>query len=347
MRKTYYVYFSLLCLLFLSCIISCTSLENIPSETNKTGDGKYDSHMSAEISQIVNQIEHSVVKLNVLAFYKTWHFEEGVSSSIDFKTLTKDYSIFNEMNTETVNGTAFYVFSNQHQAALISCAHVFDFPDTVKIYYDNDRKYLKSISVKKRQNIYESGNPDGNKIQIVATDTKKDIAILKKVIKDYESQPEPLNLLPGSTDKLDWGSRVYVLGYPMGNLMLTSGVVSIDRSINKRFISDALFNRGISGSPVFALLDGNDNYQLIGMASSASSQNLAYIEPKSNNEDLPVEISGGFGDVVIKKRQFINYGITYSVSIEEIYIFISNNEKSISKSGIDSQLILNRFKTQK
>ena len=51
------------------------------------------------------------------------------------------------------------------------------------------------------------------------------------------------------------------------------------------FVTDALFNHGISGSPVFAIRDGIPNFELVGIASSSAAQASNILVP---DEDFKI-----------------------------------------------------------
>ncbi|NOY49144.1 MAG: trypsin-like peptidase domain-containing protein [Chlorobi bacterium] len=319
---------------------SCGPAKETTLKSSYPGDGKYDG-ADDNISGIVKKLSPSVVKIDVIAFYKTWILDDDGLTPDDITDfgLIKAKSVVNETHTESVTGTSVVVFSDTLQVAMITCAHIVNFPDTVYQYYDKAKTRLKSVSLKQKQKIYESGRPGANLIKVVASDTKRDLAFIVRALKNTEAAPPVIPLVAGSTKKLDWGSEIYVLGYPMGNLMLTKGIASVDKSTERRFISDALFNRGISGSPVFALLDGGNDYEWIGIAGSAASQTLRYLEP--DDENYPDS-----GNIVVKKKQFINYGITYSISIEEIITFIAENSMNIKNVGIDADLLNSILRTK-
>jgi S1-C subfamily serine protease len=326
---------------------SCSPGKETATKSTRLADGKYDGE-DDNISAIVKKLSPSVVKIDVIAFYKSWFFDNDSSATnniTDFKLL-KSQSVANETHTESVTGTSVVVFSDAFQLAMITCAHIVNFPDTVYRYFDQEKIRLKSISIKQKQKIYESGRPGANLIKVVASDKKKDLAFIVRVLKDDEAIPPVIPLVAGKTNRLDWGSEIYVLGYPMGNLMLTKGVVSVDKFTKRRFVSDALFNRGISGSPVFALLDGENNYEWIGIASSAASQTITYMEPRGGNIKHDDENYINSSNIVVKKRQFINYGVTFSISIEEILTFIAENSMTINNVGIDAEILISILRTK-
>lgn len=47
------------------------------------------------------------------------------------------------------------------------------------------------------------------------------------------------------------------------------------------------------------------------------------------------------GDIFVDNNKLISYGITYSVSIDEIITFIPNNEKGLISNGFDMSIFSN------
>lgn len=330
-------------LLFLvgSFTVSCKQSEII-SDQSFIQDGKYDSGRNGKsLASSIKSISESVRKLDILTFYKTWEFPKDSSYTKDFisKTSPKAIAISSSINNESGSGTAFVVYYHNYLAGFLSCAHVVDYPDTVYTFYDEDQTIVRSMSVIIRQQIFISDLPSGSSVEVIAIDIEKDLAFLKKELDPFDENLKPLDFPVGSTDKLEWGSEIYVLGYPLGKLMLTKGIISIDKSLNKRFLSDALYNRGISGSPVFAELDGNNNFEWIGIASSASAQTVQYLTPKRDIDENVHNETAYYGDVFIEDKLLINYGVTYSIPIEEIITFIARNKSTLKEIGFRTDLL--------
>lgn len=337
----------ILSLIILIVCGSCKQTKLISEQKQELRDGKYDSSpYGKSIAPVISKLSKSVKKLDVLAFYKTWEFPEFSEYSKEFviSSSLDDISISNIVTNESVAGTAFVVYYKNNLAGLLSCAHVIDHPDTVFTYLDKDKNFVKSISIKIRQQIFISGLAEGGKVEVVAHDHEKDIVFLKKKINIYDSTLKAMNIPMGSSEKLEWGSEIYVLGYPIGNLMLTKGIISIDKSHKKRLLSDAMYNKGISGSPVFAMLDGSNNFELIGIASSSSAKTIKYLTPGENSNTNFQNERGYLGDVFIKKNVLINYGVTYSIPIEEIITFIARNKTIIKDSGFKAELLPSNIK---
>jgi len=300
-------------------------------------DSKYDSEFpNISLSKELKQISKTVKKLDIIAFYATYYLPENEALSkadINDSVLDK-YSRTKTISHESVSGTASIIYNRNRMVGLLTCSHVIDFSDTVYSYFDKDQNSLRAVSVKIKQQNHISGIPSGEPLEVVAQDKQKDIALLLKKTDIDDITLKVLNIPIGKTKDLQWGSVVYIMGYPLGNLMVTRAIASLsDKMKSGIFATDALYNHGISGSPVFAIRDGVPNIELIGMASSAAAQTINVLEP-----DEDVIVSNNFrtiykGELFVDKSKLINYGVTYSVTIDEIITFIHSNEKALTEKG--------------
>ena len=340
------IVYHLILLVLLVNMVSCKPTEQISKE-KPISNNKYDSSPAGvSIDKSIKEISESVKKIDVIAFYKTWYFQE--ENEITKETISNskldDLSNIKIVSNESVSGTAYVVYYNNNTVGLITCAHIITYPDTVYSYYDEEKTQLKSVSEKIRQQIYITGLSSGEDVEVVVMDIDKDIAFLKKLLSPDDLSLKHPNINVGSTNKLEWGSQIYVLGYPLGNLMLTKGVVSIGKGMKKRFLSDALYNKGISGSPVFATLDGSSNFEWIGMATSASAQTFQYLIPDQKSTDV-TDYEGNYkGNINVDEKILINYGVTHSIAIEEIITFIARYRPIITEKGFHSDLLPTKIK---
>jgi len=335
----------LLLILFVS--VSCKQTELISTQNYAT-DGMYDGPSNGEsIAANIEALIKSIKRVDVIAFYETYYFPENEGFSTKYLTNHdwKNLAIQREIINESVSGTAVVVYYDGYLAGLITCAHVVDYPETVYRFYDDNETKVSSISVKIKQQITIMGMQGDNPVEVVATDIKKDLAFLMKKVDQDDGELSPIEINVGTTKKLEWGSEIYVLGYPLGNLMLTKGLVSIDKSLDKRFVSDALFNRGISGSPVFAYLDGKNNLEWVGMASSASAKTIEYLSPVNSDNDSEI-LSFDNNNIEVTEKLFINYGLTYSIAIEEIITFMARNKVVLRDLEFRTDLLPTRNKTK-
>jgi len=325
-------------LIFLS---SCKPTETITQNKPVDAGYYYNGQNNTRIASSIKKVLESVNKLDVIAFYKTWHFQKDSLFTKAFISNSKadNIALNVRVSNESASGTATTIYYNNGLAGFITCAHILEYPDSVFTYYDEDHAMAKSLSVKVKHQIFISGINSGAPVEIVLMDTKNDLAFLKKETYSDEIILSPLKTKIGSTNKFEWGTEIYILGYPQGNLMLTKGNVSIDNNTHKRFLSDAIFNRGISGSPVFALNNNSNSFDWVGIASSASANTLTYLRPEQTISENIMAQNPYFGNDIIDEKILINYGITYSISMEEIIIFIARNKMLLRKAGFDTELL--------
>lgn len=332
-NKKYIIYLLPLILILLQ---GCTSTQPGTSVRGVKTDNKYDSEFTDKsISDDIEKVTMAVHKLNVVAFYMTYEFKPGAmpdASKLHEGNLIMKASSSN-MSTQSVAGTATVVYNNNLLLGMLTCHHIVDFPDTVVAWYRSKAQGIRAVAVKVKQNNFVLGLPDGEEVKIVAVDKTNDIAFLKQRIKMSGATIEVLNYPLGKTKDLDWGSKVFIVGYPLGNLMVTQAMVSKPRSNSaSKFLTDAVFNQGISGSPVLAIRDGVPNFELVGMAASTSAKSIYFLKP-ADEDQLRQNNEAYHDDVVVSSERMINYGVTYSVTIDEIRRFLRSNKEVLEAEG--------------
>ncbi|MFH1853444.1 MAG: serine protease [Candidatus Neomarinimicrobiota bacterium] len=324
-------------LIFLS---SCA--RNIYEVTYPTlGDGKYDSEFPyRSSSRQLEEIAATVKMINVIGFYKSFVFDQALGLTddrIDRTTLPSQASEIIHYNS-TASGTATVIQFRNNRIALITCAHVVSLPDTLVNYYDDNKTIIQSIAIKDRQINYINDLPGDGDIEILFVDKKLDMAIVGKKLTSTPVPPIPVFNYPfGRARELEWGSFVYLFGYPVGNKMITKGIVSSPHLDNDRgFLIDAPFNRGSSGGIVLAIRDGIPNFELVGLASSVSA-NIDYVLAPGKTTDadkidthLPYH-----GEIFLRQQETIRYGITHIIAIEAIVKSLRANRHNFQAQGYD------------
>ena len=137
----------------------------------------------------------------------------------------------------------------------------------------------------------------------------------------------------GKAKELDWGSFVYLFGYPINYQMVTK---AIDSNPNRdefgSFLVDAVVNNGMSGGIVLAIRDGVPNFEMVGMIQWVPEEEENILVPKklTNNEKynpiVPYE-----GEEYVKRFSSIRYGIARVISVEAIIEFIKKNRESLNE----------------
>lgn len=308
-------------------------------------DGRYDSEFPyRNASEQLEEISNSIKMLNYIAYYKAYIFSENqevLQSDINNKKI-KDKAIDVVYFNETVSGTATIIFYDGVKVGLLTCAHIGDSPDTVLTYFEpfaeQKKQIIRQMSIKIREHYYVNEIPGEGDFEVVVSDKKRDLALLaKKALHDPFQKIRPFKYPIGESRDLELGSFVYIIGYPMGHKMITKGIVSNTRDKKSdSFLIDALFNRGFSGGIILAIRDGVPNFELVGMTKSVSAKNEYFLTPAPLNGQLEYDPNFPYnGDVYIKKFEDINYGITYTISTDEIIEFLKENEIQLLQKGFN------------
>ncbi len=308
-------------------------------------DGKYDSEFPYKSSSAeLKQITKTVHKLNSIAYYQsfTFSFESQVTRSDIVQDSYQSRALEEIFYNNSVIGTGTIIYSSNRQLALLTCAHVIDFEDTLITYYkdkyNQNTVYVQSVAFKQRQNNFVAELPEKGTLEILSMDETLDIALLGKTFKSTDPPKIPnFQYLLGNAKELKWGSFVYLVGYPKGYKMITKGIVSQpNRDSEGAFLVDAQFNRGFSGGIVLAIRDGVPNFELVGMASSVSADFEYFLTPPEDFARLGYDPRIPYkGEAFIKFKKDINYGITFIVSSESILNFIKENQQTFLDKGYD------------
>jgi len=304
-------------------------------------DGRYDSEFPYKnCSRELEQISKAITKVICITYYKNYYFspERKITDrQIDAQLFqTADGT---KQLKHTVSGTATVIYSESNRIAILACAHVVSKPDTlihyIRLEDSPNEKYVQTIAVKQKQVILVSGMPEDGVFDILVTDKENDVAILTKQLKSTtRAQIQVLNCPFGRAKELEWGSFVYLIGYPMGYKVITRGIVSQpDRDRKGSFLIDALFNRGLSGGVLLAVRDGVPNFEIVGITTSAAARTETVLVPERNqsyDETVPYR-----GKIYVDNKKSINYGITKAISAEAILRLIEKNREYLSQQGYE------------
>ncbi len=320
--------------------ISCSSVyEKIyPTLT----DGKYDSEFPYNnSSQQLEQISKSIKLLNSVAFYTGYVFGPDTKfSKPDLKNMDfEKHAIEKVYFNRTSSGTATLIYSDQDKIGLLSVAHIVNYPDTIVSYFVNSdgsfSKYIQSISIKSRQSNFAPDLPNNGELDIILMDKINDIAVLGMKTNPSESLPLTKFEYPwGKSNELEWGSFVYVFGFPMNYKMVSKGIVSKGAKEKNGFLIDAVFNKGYSGGIVLAIRDGVPNFELVGLVRSVPAEYEYTIRPLSREHDIDYNPMIPYkGDLYVDKQQTLRIGITKVIGIEQVIEFFQKNKDALLNKG--------------
>jgi hypothetical protein len=325
-------------LLAMLAITSCAG-PTYRSDVNVSGDGLYDTHFPANAAKSLEHIIKATKKVYSQAQYKVHKFEAGrklLHRDIT-RELMKNPDTVEYMQTSVV-GTGTVILNTQRRLALISCSHVFEKPDTLFSYYNTksseEPDYIASIAIKERQDNFVNDIPGVRHLDILAIDEEADIAILgKKFLTD--GPPIPYLYYPfGQAKELQWGTLVYIVGFPGGFHQITTGLVSEPNRDGKGgFLLDSNFNKGFSGGIVLALRDGVPNFEIVGIATSTSGEDRTVLVPNDDREYIEGEIYMEAPYIGVQSN--IKYGITFATSSERIMDLLRRKQYDLKREGYD------------
>ena len=323
-------------------LAGCTS--NVYRDVYPTlSDGLYDSEFPYRgCSKQLEEISETVNMLSCIAYYRTYTFlpEERVTRSAVTPELLKSKEPSSVYVNSTASGTLTTLQYEDRHLLMITCAHVVDFEDTVVEYHISmDRRptiYVKSIAVKEKQSNYAAVLPEGGELELLAVDRAADIAILGKQFDVDPAVRFPVFKYPfGKARELEWGTFVYLFGYPSGFKMATKGIVSSPNK-DKRgtFMVDAMFSRGFSGGIVLAIRDGIPNFELVGMIKLVSAHSSYVLVPEKDGGDTVFDPAVPYtGEIYVERRTEVESGITQAVPVESIRDFFRSQEPMLLSKG--------------
>lgn len=308
-------------------------------------DGKYDSEFPYKSSSTeLERICESVQRINCTSFYKIYHFKED--DDVTYHMLNdgflKERAAFEDYGNNSLSGTAFTIYSENGAIALITCAHIISFPDTMIAYRANPdgstSPYIETISIKDKEYIYVAGFPEGSEVELLAKDDQEDIALVGRKFSPQTGFRTPVFPYPaGDAKELEWGSFVYLFGYPINYQMVTEAIVSSpNRDSEGSFLVDAVVNPGFSGGLVLAIRDGVPHFELVGMVQWVPEEEEFLLAPqklnpgKTYNPLVPYK-----GDIFAKTHKSIKYGITKVIPVESIIAFLQKNRLMLKSEGYE------------
>ena len=329
-------------LLFPLLLLSCSS--SVYKEVYPTlVDGKYDSEFPYKAcSKQLEQIGETVKMLSCIAYYRVYTLGDEKAlrlNEITPEVLAKKAKQVSYVNNST-SGTATVIYAQDRRVVLLTCAHVVSFPDTIISYvFGPDRHptpYIKSIAFREKQTNFVAVLPEGGDLEVLAIDRVMDIALLGRTFENFPSLRIPSFNYPfGRAKELEWGTFLYLFGYPSGYKIVTKGIVSSPkRDKAGSFLVDAVFNRGFSGGIALAIRDGVPNFELVGIIKLVSAHAYNLLVPEREDGEVEYDPSTPYtGPLYAERKTEIEYGITQSIPAEALVDFIEQARPELQKKG--------------
>lgn len=295
-----------------------------------------DSNVSADLENVLR----SVKKIKNYSSYHTYVFDKN--TRITLKDLSSEglleHTRAGIVTNEATAGTACVIFSDGTNTALLTCAHAVKAPDTIiqwAEYSDlGDNKYIHSISIKIKQQLYVNDLPEGNKFRVLASDLNNDIAFIGTRFTEPVPNIPVFSYKCGNSSELRWGSFLYLAGFPTGQQMVIHGIVSSLAGNEGSFLTDALFNEGLSGGMALAVTESGSQFELVGMARSVAATYGYVLKPEKEMHEFTYNpVLRYEGNIYVNQKKDISYGVTSIISINQIRNFYQENRFQLLKAG--------------
>jgi len=323
------------CLMFLlSVIISGCGSSN---RTSVAEAGNYYSKTAdpARLDLWLGENLDLIVRIQSTVFYQTSHLSPATSfSPSELSGTDIDASAESTtFNNESRAGTAVLMSETNGNHMLLTANHVVSFPDTIWHYRENGNEELEAVSVKVRESFSLFTDDNFGPLQLIASDKRRDLALLTSSF-GINEELNPGTIRAGDSSKLNWADFVYAIGFPKGMKVISSGMVSLNERLDEAgFTIDAPFNRGFSGGIVLAVNNQTSEPEWVGMITSTTSDTEFLLTPGMiTQNDYTPEVPYS-GSVYVEQINRINYGLTHTVSINEIKKFLQENRSILTNYG--------------
>ncbi len=333
-------------LLIIIWVGACSNSEQSIDKTKAITESEFytTAFPNQNISESLQKAEESIIRIISTSFYDTYSFNKPHVTLPDVDTnRLKDIASQSHSSEESSAGTSILLsLNNRNEALLITTAHTVTSSDTLITYYEGEQipanTFIETISIKRRQNNLIFTPEELSNFEIIAQDALMDLALLSANMQaDIRTNHRELSFSMGRSEKIQLGSFLYILGFPKGYPMITRGIASSSgvQSHQRFFVSDALFNPGISGGLVLASNDQFNSFEWVGMARSAAASREPYLIPNPDDEYSNNVIKPYTGTTFIEEKRRISYGITHAIPINEIRNFIENNQDAIRRNNFN------------
>ena len=328
----------------LAVVLALTSCVRAPVSVPARSGGYPAASPVFDMSGALSTAFQSVKQIQVSVEYRVHVFAEA-NAPTERDLATEDVTaraVSTETYSEITRASAVVLTRSDRNVLLLTAAHAAFRPDTTVQYFGpagtggRDRR-LRSLSIKSRQTNWVLDQPGARPFELLAWDEDADVAVIGFPFLDTRQlgRPTPLGLVTGEPGALEPGSFVYILGYPGGYRMVSSGLATpLDRG-DGAFVVDGNWNQGVSGGLILAVRGGTETLEWVGMArAAAATREPRFLPPESALEQhdpaVPYE-----GPIFLEETLRIQYGVTLSVPITTIRRFLERHRARLTGQGYD------------
>ena len=337
MMKKKYIYIYILTILF---ITGCSANKNIPAE-NPTKSTTYTSAFpTKDVSKNLEKIQRSVVRISSTAQYTTYFFEDEPVIKSQLKELNiREIATRRLSETKSSAGTAITISANYNWGMLLTNHHVIDYPDTLFRYAKSNNiepeTQVEAIAIKTDQRDFIFDSSYITPFEVINVNQKTDLALLEVNRSRSRIDLDPLRIKTGNSKKLKLGSVLYIMGYPQGVSMVTRSIVSDpNRDKNSGFLTDALFNKGISGGIILASRNSYNSFEWVGVASSSFAKAEYYLVPDPSKSYNYNQFDIYEDDLFVELKRQISYGVTEAIPMPTVLKFLENSKPLFNRRNL-------------
>lgn len=291
--------------------------------------------MSPELERVFG----SVHQIEFTAEYTTYVFSEGsgVTEADIYAGGFESRADTSFTETLAKGGTATVISRSGNQLTLLTVGHVVRYP-AFRLQFMEDvpatrrspsdmRRPVASASIRgaERGRLLPRSGP--LRFEVMATDVNADLALLRLDLPDRIG-PErfpALELDAGNSALLAWGSWLYVFGYPRGYPLVTRMIVSSpNRDSRGAFISDGIWNEGMSGGLIVAIRARTGALEFVGLARASAGEREVRLIPDTTGIRPGSPVTRYDGPLWLEIGLRPTHGIALPVPMTAITTFLEN-----------------------
>jgi S1-C subfamily serine protease len=289
----------------------------------------------------------SLRQIHYTAEYRTWVFAEtaGVTGADVSRGGWESRADTSFTQTRSKRGTAAIIARSGNRVQLLTTNHVVQFPARQVDYFESREavvgdpaltRRVASVSVLTSEQGMLVPHPSRRPFEVLARDERHDLALVGLEL--YETSDTsrylPLAMPNGDARRLSWGSFVYVLGFPSGYPMVTRAIVSNpDWDGRGAFITDGLWNEGISGGLILAVRGDTEILEPVGLARAGAAARELRLQPDTLEIPAEARSRGYTGPIFVETVLRIQYGITLPVSMTRVTEFLDRHRAALRSRG--------------
>jgi len=295
------------------------------------------------------ELERAFASLHRIAYTGEYHthifpLEAGITEADLADPAILDRAVESFFETESKRGTGVVLARSGNRVALVTNDHVVRFPRLRIHHFDEEpgtpraSRRVASVSLRTREWGGLFDHPALGSFEVLARDSIDDIAVAELRLPDLDTSDRfpPIGIPPGDPRRLNWGSFVYVLGYPSGFPLVTRAIVSDpDHDGRGGFLTDGLWNEGISGGAILAIRGETGQLEWVGMTRAGAGAWEVRLQPQGD-EEIEDEVGILYrGPIYAERILRIQYGITHPVSMTAMRDFLDRHREMLRRRGYD------------